>query len=168
VTNGTLRHHLYETQDDPLSWIQRLKICVGAASGLTYLHTGVKQPFIHRDVKFDNILLDEAKVSDFRLSKTSQDNTAVITVVKGTWGYFDPDYRRRQQLTGKSDVYSFGVVLFEVLCTRKALDQKLGTEQCHLASWARKCIEKGTIGEIIDPYLKGNIALESFNVYVIR
>ena len=81
-------------------------------------------------------------------------------------GYLDPDYARRQQLTDKSDVYSFGVVMFEVLCGRKALNTKLEHEQWHLANWARKCIEKGTIGQIIDPYLKGKIAPECFKVYV--
>ncbi|GMY12868.1 receptor-like protein kinase FERONIA [Fagus crenata] len=76
------------------------------------------------------------------------------------------DYARRQQVTEKTDVYSFGVVMFEVLCGRKALNSKLDREQWHLATWARKCIEKGTINDIIDPYLKGKIAPECFKVYV--
>ena len=129
----------------------------------------MKNPIIHRDVKAANILLDDkmgSKVSDFGLSKMGLNQTAVSTVVKGTWGYLDPDYARRHQVTDKSDVYSFGVVLFEVLSGRKALDQKLDEEQLHLANWARKCIEKGTIYEIIDPYLKGKIAPECFKVYV--
>lgn len=178
VVRGTLGDHLHKIgkngDNNSLSWVQRLQICIGAARGLEYLHTGtgVKQRVIHRDVKSSNILLDDnwaAKISDFGLSKIGPANQSfshVSTNIKGTVGYVDPHYLLTRHLTRKSDVYAFGIVLFEVLCGRPAVDLRLEEDRRALAGWAQYCIKEGTVHQIIDPNLKWEIFSSSLAEFV--
>ncbi|KAL4587864.1 hypothetical protein LXL04_000739 [Taraxacum kok-saghyz] len=122
--NGILDHHLQDPKKmSCVTWAQRLEICIGAAKGLHYLHSGrgEKNKVIHRDVKSANILLDGnmvAKICDFGLSKLgtkNQPDTLLYTKVAGTQFYLDPTYHESRILRKESDVYSFGVALFEIL-----------------------------------------------------
>ncbi|KAK9923021.1 hypothetical protein M0R45_031456 [Rubus argutus] len=92
-------------------------------------------------------------------------NTHINTVVKGSSGYLDPEYYKRQQLTDKSDLYSFGIVLCEVLCGRPAMTTA-ENDQVSLVRWAKKCHGKGELYQIIDPNLKGKIATQCLLKYV--
>ncbi|CAN6568733.1 unnamed protein product [Malus baccata var. baccata] len=121
-------------------------------------------------MKTTNMLLDEcltAKVADFGLSNLGPalDQTHVSTAVKGSFGYLDLDYYRRQQLTEKLDVYSLGVVLLEVLRARPPINPALPREQVNIAEWAMSWQKKGRLEKIIDPRLQGHVNLESLRKF---
>ncbi|GLU01760.1 hypothetical protein SLE2022_190470 [Rubroshorea leprosula] len=169
MNNGTLRDHLHGSLGrDSFPWERRLEVCIGLARALHYLHSGVKYAIIPRCVMSSTIFLDKnwtPKLSDFELSKMgplsmSKALIRVDSAVEGTYECADPEYVATGELTEKSDVYSFGAVLLEILCGRLVIDRGLEKDQIDLTEWARKCIENGTIYDIIDPYLKGKIAPE--------
>ncbi|GJN41074.1 hypothetical protein PR202_gn00399 [Eleusine coracana subsp. coracana] len=160
MARGSLRDRLYNTQSPPLTWIQRLKICIGAARALQYLH---ESHIIHGNLKTVDILLDEewtAKITDTGLSKTGSSSTDEATKS----GFLDPEYVHTGQLTGKSDVYSFGAVLFEVICAPPVLDRVLQFEDI-LADWAARWKEEGNLRTIAGTYLKGKNNLRYLNKF---
>ncbi|KAJ9538349.1 hypothetical protein OSB04_031082 [Centaurea solstitialis] len=147
ASRGSLDRHLSSTT---LGWARRLKICLEAAKGLSYLHDhqGTQQRVLHRDIKSANILLDEnwnAKISDLGLSKigpANQQHTILVSNVVGTLGYCDPLYMEKGFLTKESDVYSFGVVLFEVLCGRLCNVYNNGQREILVRKWKQSYEEK--------------------------
>ncbi|KAI5572768.1 hypothetical protein BDE02_10G035500 [Populus trichocarpa] len=161
VPNKTLEHHLHAKDMPVLDWPKRLKIAIGSAKGLAYLHEDCHPKIIHRDIKSSNILLDDAfeTQANFglaRLNDTAQ--THVSTRVMGTFGYLAPEYASSGKLTDRSDVFSFGVVLLELITGRKPVDasQPLGDES--LVEWARPllihALETGEFGELVDTRLE--------------
>lgn len=141
-----------------LSWAQRVKIAVGAAKGLEYLHEKAQPHIIHRDIKSSNVLLfddDVAKIADFDLSNQAPDSAARLhsTRVLGTFGYHAPEYAMTGQLSSKSDVYSFGVVLLELLTGRKPVDHTLPRGQQSLVTWATPKLSEDKVKQCIDTRL---------------
>ncbi|KAI3993779.1 hypothetical protein MKX01_002792 [Papaver californicum] len=159
MPNGTLRESLSARSGIYLDWKRRLRIALGSARGLAYLHELANPPIIHRDVKTTNILLDAnltAKVADFGLSKLVQDTGKghVSTQVKGTLGYLDPEYYMTQQLTEKSDVYSFGVVMLELITARQPIEKgKYIVREVKMAMNKTDAHHYG-LSEIMDPSIK--------------
>ncbi|KAG2314334.1 hypothetical protein Bca52824_017456 [Brassica carinata] len=143
-----------------MSWQQRVKIAVGAARGLEYLHEKVNPQVIHRDIKSSNVLLfddDVAKIGDFDLSNQAPDMAARLhsTRVLGTFGYHAPEYAMTGTLSTKSDVYSFGVVLLELLTGRKPVDHTLPRGQQSLVTWATPKLSEDKVKLCVDARLLG-------------
>jgi serine/threonine protein kinase len=166
MPRGSLENHLFRRGSyfQPLSWNLRMKIALGAAKGLAFLHSDDAK-VIYRDFKTSNVLLDanfNAKLSDFGLAKDGPigDKSHVSTRVMGTHGYAAPEYLATGHLTTKSDVYSFGVVLLEMLSGRRALDKNRPNGEHNLVEWARPYLRsKRRTFCILDPRLGGQYSL---------
>ncbi|XP_062110038.1 LEAF RUST 10 DISEASE-RESISTANCE LOCUS RECEPTOR-LIKE PROTEIN KINASE-like 1.1 isoform X2 [Humulus lupulus] len=156
IPNGTVADHLHgdHAKTSPLTWPIRLRVAIETASALAYLHAS---DIVHRDVKTNNILLDNnfcVKVADFGLSRLfPNDATHVSTAPQGTLGYVDPEYHQCYQLTSKSDVYSFGVVLVELLSSMPAVDITRDRHEINLSNLAICKIQKRAYSELIDQCL---------------
>ncbi|KAL6839305.1 hypothetical protein ACP4OV_030977 [Aristida adscensionis] len=165
---GSLQDHLHDLtpNSQPLGWHTRMKIAVGAARGIEYLHEIANPPVIYRDLKASNILLDgsfNAKLSDFGLAKLGPvgDKSHVSTRVMGTYGYCAPEYAMTGKLTKMSDIYSFGVVLLELITGRRAIDTTKPTREQILVHWAAPFFKnKKKFAKMADPLLDKKFPLK--------
>ncbi|KAB2040959.1 hypothetical protein ES319_D02G117200v1 [Gossypium barbadense] len=171
MANGTLRESLSGRSGIYLDWKRRLRIALGSARGLAYLHELANPPIIHRDIKSTNILLDEnltAKVADFGLSKLVSDSSKghVSTQVKGTLGYLDPEYYMTQQLTEKSDVYSFGVVMLELITAKQPIEKGKYVVREVRSVMDMKDDEHYGLRELMDPSIRSSGNLLGFGKFL--
>ncbi|CAN1262354.1 LRR receptor-like serine/threonine-protein kinase FEI 1 [Linum perenne] len=134
--------HGQPDEDKQLKWGARLRIALGSARGIAYLHHDCSPKIVHRDIKSSNILLDEnlePHVSDFGLAKLLVDEDAhVTTVVAGTFGYLAPEYLQSGRATEKSDVYSFGVLLLELVTGKRPTDPTFVKRGLNVVGWVRR------------------------------
>ncbi|KAK9944944.1 hypothetical protein M0R45_010484 [Rubus argutus] len=162
IRNGSVESHLHgvDKKKGPLDWDARMKIALGAARGLAYLHEDSNPRVIHRDFKASNVLLEDdftPKVSDFGLAREATEGSHHIsTRVMGTFGYVAPEYAMTGHLLVKSDVYSYGVVLLELLSGRKPVDMSHPQGQENLVTWARPLLtSREGLQQLVDPALAG-------------
>ncbi|XP_077210601.1 protein kinase superfamily protein isoform X3 [Tasmannia lanceolata] len=169
IPNGSVESHLHgvDKETAPLDWSARMKIALGSARGLAYLHEDSSPRVIHRDFKSSNILLEHdftPKVSDFGLARTALEggNEHISTRVMGTFGYVAPEYAMTGHLLVKSDVYSYGVVLLELLTGRKPVDMSQPQGQENVVTWARPLLtSKDGLETIIDQALGPHFPFDS-------
>ncbi|KAL1312906.1 hypothetical protein HN51_039480 [Arachis hypogaea] len=150
--HGGMRHHGY------LTWEARIKILLGTAKALAYLHEAIEPKVVHRDIKSSNILIDDdfnAKVSDFGLAKLlGAGKSHVTTRVMGTFGYVAPEYANTGLLNEKSDVYSFGVLLLEAITGRDPVDYGRPTHEVNLVDWLKMMVGNRRSEEVMDPNIE--------------
>ncbi|KAI3458228.1 hypothetical protein Pfo_014891 [Paulownia fortunei] len=154
-----------------LDWPRRMKIAIGSAEGIAYLHHEANPHIIHRDIKASNVLLDsefQAKVADFGFAKLIPEGvTHLTTRVKGTLGYLAPEYAMLGKVSESCDVYSFGILLLEIISARKPLEKLAGGVKRDIVQWATPYVQKGAFDHIADPRLKGDFDSEELKKVIM-
>lgn len=160
VNNGNLEQWLHGAmrQHGSLTWEARMKVLLGTAKALAYLHEAIEPKVVHRDIKSSNILIDEdfnSKVSDFGLAKLlGAGKSHVTTRVMGTFGYVAPEYANTGLLNEKSDVYSFGVLLLEAITGRDPVDYSRQPQEVNLVDWLKMMVGSRRSEEVVDPNIE--------------
>ncbi|KAI3989488.1 hypothetical protein MKX01_022763 [Papaver californicum] len=182
VENGSLSNWLHNHHN--LGWKQRVQIAYQIADGLNYLHNDANPPYIHKDLKSSNILLDSnwrAKIANFgvarslaqaNLQEEENDEAGGMQLTRhviGTKGYMAPEYLESGVITPKMDVFAFGVIILELLsgkeaATMSSLDNgKMGGDEL-LSESVKMVLEGENVREklvgFIDPSLKKEYPLD--------
>uniref|UniRef100_M4FE46 Protein kinase domain-containing protein n=1 Tax=Brassica campestris TaxID=3711 RepID=M4FE46_BRACM len=165
-TSGSLNRFLHQTDDfsRPLTWNTRIRIALGTAQAIEYLHEVCSPPLVHKNIKSSNILLDSElnpHLSDYGLANFHHRTSQNLGV-----GYNAPECADPSAYTLKSDVYSFGVVMLELLTGRMPYDSDRPKAEQSLVRWAKpKLKDMETLEEMVDPALCGLYAPESLSAF---
>ncbi|XP_047332980.1 probable receptor-like protein kinase At5g18500 [Impatiens glandulifera] len=168
VNNGNLDQWLHggmSNRGGYFTWEARMKVLLGTAKALSYLHEAIEPKVVHRDIKSSNILIDDdfnAKISDFGLAKLlGAGKSHVSTRVMGTFGYVAPEYANSGLLNEKSDVYSFGVVLLETITGRDPVDYSRQAQEVNLVDWLKMMVGNRRSEEVVDPNIENRPSTSS-------
>lgn len=167
LENGTLYDKLHPAKHEVMhmDWPLRLRIAIGSARGLAWLHHNCNPRIIHRNISSKCILLDgdfEPKLSDFGLARLMNPvDTHLSTFVNGEFGdlgYVAPEYPRTLVATPKGDVYSFGVVLLELITGERPTHLTNAPESFKgsLVEWITLLNTNSSLETAIDKSLLGN------------
>ncbi|XP_013622667.1 PREDICTED: protein STRUBBELIG-RECEPTOR FAMILY 8 isoform X3 [Brassica oleracea var. oleracea] len=170
VGNGNLDDmlHLNDDRSMNLTWNARVKVALGTAKALEYLHEVCLPSVVHRNFKSANILLDEElnpHLSDCGLAALNPNTERrVSTQMVGSFGYSSPEFALSGIYTVKSDVYTFGVVMLALLTGRKPLDSSRTRAEQSLVRWATPQLHDiDALSKMVDPSLNGMYPAKSLS-----
>ncbi|XP_031264800.1 probable LRR receptor-like serine/threonine-protein kinase At5g10290 isoform X1 [Pistacia vera] len=170
MQNSSVASRLREIKpgEPVLDWAMRKRIALGAARGLEYLHEHCNPKISHRDVKVDNVLLDddfEPVVGGFGLAKlVDVRQTNVTTQVRGTMGHIAPEYLSTGKSSERTDVFGYGIMLLELVTGQRAID--FARENAYLLDLVRKSETVKRLDAIIDPNLNRSYNFQEVEIMI--